>query len=67
MLRLFLIVGICCVSTITRASTVTTLTVTCPLDSTQIAYQAMMSWTQTGQRLDLMPIGAVIAPAPLAV
>jgi hypothetical protein len=65
--RLFLIVGTICVSAIARASTVTTLTVTCPLDSTQIAFQAMMSSTTMGQRLDLMPTGAVIAPAPLAV
>ena len=39
--------------------------VTCPLDGTVIAYDAMGSGTSFGQRLDLMPIGPIDATPPL--
>lgn len=49
------------------ALTTAEVKITCPLDGHAFTYQAMMSGTQFGQRLDLKPIGPIAAPAPLPV
>ncbi|MCB9551094.1 MAG: DUF2225 domain-containing protein [Myxococcales bacterium] len=49
------------------ALTLREVTVTCPIDGKKFTYQAMMSGTSFGQRLDLKPIGPTAAPPPLPV
>lgn len=49
------------------ALTTAEVKITCPLDGHAFTYQAMMSGTQFGQRLDLKPVGPIAAPTPLPV
>lgn len=49
------------------ASTIQEIEMTCPYDGTRFSYTAQMSATAFDTALDFMPVGAIIAPWPLAV